>query len=50
MKIRQADKILLDEELLTLREAWEQTSYELEKLTYNQSYVKKVRIGFETDV
>lgn len=30
---------LLDEELIVLREAWEQTSYELEKLSYNQKYV-----------
>ena len=26
---------------MVLREAWEKTSYELEKLSYNQSYVVK---------
>ena len=42
VQIRQGETVLLDESLLPLRQAWEQTSFELEKLAYNREFVEKV--------
>lgn len=44
VQIRQGETVLLDESLLSLRQAWEQTSFELEKLAYNREFVEKVRV------
>lgn len=35
--------MLLNESTLKLRNEWERTSYELEKLSYNQFYMEQVR-------
>ena len=40
--VKQGERVLLDEATLALREEWERTSYELELMTYNKTYVEKV--------
>ena len=42
--VRQGECVLLDEETLPLREEWERTSYELELMTYNKTYVEMVSV------
>lgn len=34
--------MLLNETVLNLRNEWERTSFELEKLSYNQDYIEQV--------
>lgn len=43
--VKQGERVLLDEATLALREEWERTSYELELMTYNKTYVEKVGVN-----
>lgn len=43
-QIKQGNSVILNAPTLKLRNEWERTSYELEKLTYNRDYIEQVVI------